>query len=76
MQLPVTLSPKSEPEPDIAVVRIDPNEYGDRHPGPEEIFLIIEVLIIEVLIIEVLIIEVLIIEVADSPCSAIGSRKL
>ncbi|MBF2046487.1 MAG: Uma2 family endonuclease [Leptolyngbya sp. IPPAS B-1204] len=43
MQLPITLSPKSEPEPDIAVVRIDPNEYGDRHPGPEEIFLIIEV---------------------------------
>jgi Uma2 family endonuclease len=43
MQLPVTLKPKSEPEPDIAVVRIDPNEYGDRHPAPDEIFLIIEV---------------------------------
>jgi Uma2 family endonuclease len=43
MQLPVTLKPKSEPEPDIAVVRIDPNEYGDRHPAPEDIFLIIEV---------------------------------
>jgi Uma2 family endonuclease len=43
MQLPVTLKPKSEPEPDIAVVRIDANEYGDRHPAPDDIFLIIEV---------------------------------
>jgi Uma2 family endonuclease len=43
MQLPVTLRPESEPEPDIAVVRIDANEYGDRHPTPDEIFLIIEV---------------------------------
>ena len=43
MQLPVTLKPKSEPEPDIAVVRIDANEYGDRHPTPDDIFLIIEV---------------------------------
>ncbi|MBD1852967.1 Uma2 family endonuclease [Cyanobacteria bacterium FACHB-502] len=43
MQLPVTLKPKSEPEPDIAIVRIDPDEYGDRHPAPDEIFLIIEV---------------------------------
>lgn len=43
MQLPVTLKPKSEPEPDIAVVRIDSNEYGDRHPVPNDIFLIIEV---------------------------------
>ncbi|HEY9659102.1 MAG TPA: Uma2 family endonuclease, partial [Allocoleopsis sp.] len=43
MQLPVTLKPRSEPEPDIAVVHIDAHEYGDRHPAPEEIFLIIEV---------------------------------
>lgn len=43
MQLPVTLKPTSEPEPDIAVVRIDPNEYGDRHPAPDDIFLMIEV---------------------------------
>ncbi len=43
MQLPVTLKPKSEPESDIAVVCIDPNEYGDRHPAPEDILLIIEV---------------------------------
>jgi Uma2 family endonuclease len=43
MQLPITLKPKSEPEPDIAVVRIDLNEYGNHHPGPDEIFLIIEI---------------------------------
>lgn len=43
MQLPITLKPKSEPESDITVVRIDANEYGDRHPTPDEISLIIEV---------------------------------
>lgn len=43
MQLPVTLRPNSEPEPDIAVVRLDPMEYGDRHPAASDILLIIEV---------------------------------
>ncbi len=43
MQLPITLKPNSEPEPDIAVVQIDPQEYSDRHPSPDDIFLIIEV---------------------------------
>jgi Uma2 family endonuclease len=42
-QLPITIAPNSEPEPDIAVVRIDPNRYRDRHPGPEDVFLIIEI---------------------------------
>lgn len=42
MQLPITLS-TSEPEPDIAVVQINPNDYGDRHPGVEDIFLLIEI---------------------------------
>jgi Uma2 family endonuclease len=42
-QLPITLPPDSEPEPDIAVVRIDPREYADRHPGPADILLVIEV---------------------------------
>lgn len=40
---PVTLPPGSEPEPDIAVVAIDPREYSDHHPVPSEIFLLIEV---------------------------------
>ncbi len=43
MQLPITLQPNSEPEPAIAVVRIDPNEYCDRHPNPDDILLVIEV---------------------------------
>ena len=43
VQLPVTLPPDSEPEPDFAVVRIDANLYRDRHPGPDDIYLVIEV---------------------------------
>ena len=38
---PVTLS-NSEPEPDIAIVRPDPDEYWNRHPGLDDILLIIE----------------------------------
>ena len=38
---PVTLS-NSEPEPDIAIVRPDPDEYWDRHPGLDDILLLIE----------------------------------
>ena len=41
-QCPVTFS-ESEPQPDIAVVRADPLEYRDRHPGPADIGLLIEV---------------------------------
>jgi Uma2 family endonuclease len=42
VQLPITLS-TSEPEPDIAVVRIDSAAYGDHHPTSSEILLLIEV---------------------------------
>lgn len=42
IQLPITLS-TSEPEPDIAVVRINALAYSDHHPSAEEIFLLIEV---------------------------------
>jgi Uma2 family endonuclease len=42
-QLPITIAPNSEPEPDIAVVRIDPNRYRHRHPIPEDVYLLIEV---------------------------------
>ena len=38
---PVTLQ-RSSPEPDIAIVRLDPGEYLDRHPGNEDILLLIE----------------------------------
>lgn len=43
MQLPITLRPNSEPEPDIAVVRIAPRRYLDHHPTFDDIFLLIEV---------------------------------
>ena len=33
VQSPITLPPNSEPEPDIAVVRIDSRRYVDRHPA-------------------------------------------
>lgn len=37
----VTLSPTSEPEPDIAVVEY--RDYSDHHPYPENIYLLIEI---------------------------------
>ncbi len=43
IQLPITLRPNSEPEPDIAVVRIDARDYFDHHPTADDIFLLIEV---------------------------------
>jgi Uma2 family endonuclease len=43
VQDPVKLNERSEPEPDIAVVKIDPLDYADHHPTPTEIYLIIEV---------------------------------
>lgn len=43
VQLPITLPPNSEPEPNIAVFCIDDREYFDYHPAPDEIFLLIEV---------------------------------
>lgn len=43
IQDPVKLNARSEPEPDIAVVKIDPLDYADHHPTPKEVYLIIEV---------------------------------
>lgn len=39
---PVTLSDRSEPEPDIAVVQPLEDEYEDHHPYPANIFWLIE----------------------------------
>jgi Uma2 family endonuclease len=39
---PITLS-DSEPEPDLAIVRLPESSYYDRHPGPQDIFWIVEV---------------------------------
>jgi Uma2 family endonuclease len=41
-QEPVTTS-DSEPEPDTAVVRGKPRDYPDRHPGPRDVALLVEV---------------------------------
>jgi Uma2 family endonuclease len=43
IQDPITLNEQSEPEPDIAVVKVDPLDYADHHPAPSEVYLIIEV---------------------------------
>lgn len=39
---PITL-PDSEPEPDIAIVRLPESAYNDRHPGCDDIFWVVEV---------------------------------
>jgi Uma2 family endonuclease len=41
-QEPITTE-DSEPEPDIAVVRGERRDYADRHPGPQDLALLIEV---------------------------------
>ena len=41
-QEPIT-TPDSEPEPDVVVVRGDTRQYLDRHPGPEDVALVVEV---------------------------------
>ncbi len=43
IQDPIQLDDYSEPEPDIAVVKIDRLDYADHHPTPEEVYLVIEV---------------------------------
>lgn len=43
VQLPVTLSRVNEPEPDLAIVKGSLEAFADRHPGPEEILVLIEV---------------------------------
>ncbi|MEO0837902.1 MAG: Uma2 family endonuclease [Cyanobacteria bacterium J06643_5] len=43
IQDPIKLDDYSEPEPDIAVVKIDPLDYADHHPTPDEVYLVIEV---------------------------------
>jgi Uma2 family endonuclease len=41
-EAPVTFS-ASEPQPDVAVIRGDTRDYPARHPGPEDVALIVEV---------------------------------
>ncbi|HZF40717.1 MAG TPA: Uma2 family endonuclease, partial [Blastocatellia bacterium] len=41
-QEPITTE-DSEPEPDVAVIRGAPRDYLERHPGPDDVALVIEV---------------------------------
>lgn len=43
LQLPIQLNDNSEPEPDVAVVRVDPLDYADHHPTASDVYLIVEV---------------------------------
>lgn len=43
VQSPVRLSDLSEPEPDAAVLRPRQDDYSERHPGPSDVLLVIEV---------------------------------
>ncbi len=43
VQSPITLPPKSEPEPDIVVAKRRDDAYAQRHPTPKDIFVVIEV---------------------------------
>ena len=41
-QEPITTA-NSEPEPDVAIIRGDTRQYADRHPGPQDVVLVVEV---------------------------------
>jgi len=40
---PIRLSDRSEPEPDVAIIRGASRDYRERHPGPAHVPLIVEV---------------------------------
>src|SRR4051794_12680165 len=42
LQNPIRLA-DSEPEPDVSVLRLDPDDYGTRHPTPSDVYALIEV---------------------------------
>lgn len=42
-QDPLRLDPYSEPQPDVMLLRPTPDDYTNRHPGPEDVLLLIEV---------------------------------
>ena len=43
VQGPVSVSPDSEPQPDLALFRPPMARYAESHPGPADLFLVIEV---------------------------------
>jgi Uma2 family endonuclease len=43
VQGPIRLGEASEPQPDLALLRPRPDFYAAGHPGPEDVFLLVEV---------------------------------
>jgi Uma2 family endonuclease len=43
VQEPVLLNEYSEPEPDLAIVMVDPMDYATNHPQPAQVYWLIEV---------------------------------
>ena len=43
IQNPIEIGTQNEPEPDISILQPSLNFYEDRHPGPKDVLLIIEV---------------------------------
>jgi Uma2 family endonuclease len=42
-QNPLRLGEHSEPEPDVMLLKPSPDDYTNRHPRPEDVFLLVEV---------------------------------
>jgi Uma2 family endonuclease len=43
VQSPIRLSERSEPQPDVALLRPRPDFYAQEHPGAHDVFLVVEV---------------------------------
>lgn len=43
VQNPLRLGPDSEPQPDLALLRLRADFYAEAHPGPEDVLLVVEV---------------------------------
>lgn len=43
VQNPIRLGERSEPQPDVALLRPRPDFYAQAHPGPEDVLLAVEI---------------------------------
>jgi Uma2 family endonuclease len=43
VQNPIRLGARSEPQPDVTLLRYRPDFYASAHPGPEDVLLVVEV---------------------------------
>jgi Uma2 family endonuclease len=44
VQDPIRLGEHSEPQPDLALLKLRPDFYAHEHPSPEDVFLVVEVM--------------------------------